>query len=418
MNQTKLSSSDTTMAMAIAQATSRTFDHLLEQVKNSNLNFHLQQSPFTAIISLKKSPIKDVNGFHVMPTIPVSTVSEQKLLNSKILVLDKKLQELENTNATLQCLYEQAVHDAEEAHIAKSNLENQLEIVRNQASSDKLENIKCELKSVTSKFEKSRHDLSEIKNENDALKRTTNAQSTQLKAARKDVKDIERVKNIEIKNLHSELRKMNEFKEKYDREQIQLKKKLKKESKKKKKETEREAKEILKRRNENEVTAEDAACIPALKTADKTQLEPCTHNPQCILRDPKPPPFGPKTLAEFQMEEDIVKQESIEGFINYVKDFIKKEDGETFDDQIEKLEALKRLLEPQEPADSVFDDLIEKIKTVKEAVNNLSRNDEEEVSWSDYYDDEIPEHYWGGEDGNELIFLDNDKELTGSVPLL
>ena len=67
-------------------------------------------------------------------------------------------------------------------------------------------------------------------------------------------------------------------------------------------------------------------------------------------------------------------------------------------------------MEPQEPADSVFDDLIEKIKTVNEAVNNLSRNDEEEVSWSDYYDDELPAHYWGGEDGNEIIFLDNDKE--------
>ena len=147
--------------------------------------------------------------------------------------------------------------------------------------------------------------------------------------------------NIEIKNLHNELRKMKEFKEKYDREQIQLKKKLKKESKKKKKETEREAKEILKRRNENEFTAEDAAYIPALKTADKTQLEPCTHNPQCNLRDPKPPPFGPKTFAEAQLEDEIVKHESTEEFINYVKDFIKKEDGETFDDQIEKLEALK-----------------------------------------------------------------------------
>ena len=73
-----------------------------------------------------------------------------------------------------------------------------------------------------------------------------------------------------------------------------------------------------------------------MKTADKT---PCTYNPQCILRDPKPPPFGPKTFAEAQLEDEIVKHESTEEFINYVKDFIRKEDNETLDDQIEKLEA-------------------------------------------------------------------------------
>ena len=83
--------------------------------------------------------------------------------------------------------------------------------MRNKASSDKLENLKCELKSVTSKLEKSRHDLNEIKNENDALKRTTNAQSTQLKGARKDMKDLEKLKNTEMKNLQNELKVMKDF---------------------------------------------------------------------------------------------------------------------------------------------------------------------------------------------------------------
>ena len=39
-----------------------TFDSILQQVKNSNLNFQLQLSPFSANISLKKSPIKDQAG--------------------------------------------------------------------------------------------------------------------------------------------------------------------------------------------------------------------------------------------------------------------------------------------------------------------------------------------------------------------
>ena len=81
----------------------------------------------------------------------------------------------------------------------------------------------------------------------------------------------------------------------------------------------------------------------------------------CILREP--PPFGPKTFTEAQLEDEIVKHESTEEFINYVKDFIKREDSESLDDQIEKLEALKRLLEPQEPADSVFINLSKRLKS-------------------------------------------------------
>ena len=69
---------------------------------------------------------------------------------------------------------------------------------------------------------------------------------------------------------------------------------------------------------------------------------------------------------------------------------------------------MKRLLKPQEPADSVFNELIEKIRILKEAVNNLGRNDDEEASWSDCFDVELPAHYSGGEDGNEIIFLDNE----------
>ena len=40
----------------------QTFDSILQQVKNSNLNFQLQLSPFSANISLKRSPIKDQAG--------------------------------------------------------------------------------------------------------------------------------------------------------------------------------------------------------------------------------------------------------------------------------------------------------------------------------------------------------------------
>ena len=60
-NENKSSSSDMKMA------TSKAFEHLLNQVKISYLNSHLQQSPFAAIISLKKSLIKDENGIPLLP---------------------------------------------------------------------------------------------------------------------------------------------------------------------------------------------------------------------------------------------------------------------------------------------------------------------------------------------------------------
>ena len=66
----------------------------------------------------------------------------------------------------------------------------------------------------------------------------------------------------------------------------------------------------------------------------------------------------------------------------------------------------KSLLEPENTSDSMFDELIDKMKTLKEAINDRE-HDDDEVSWSDFYDDELPPHYWG-EDGNELIFQDFD----------
>ena len=61
----------------------------------------------------------------------------------------------------------------------------------------------------------------------------------------------------------------------------------------------------------------------------------------------------------------------------FLKGFIKQEDGETLDDQLEKLEVLKELLQPEKADDTVFDELIEKIKTLKVALENLHKDDDD-----------------------------------------
>ena len=58
----KIINSDVTMLA------DKTFHRILEQINNSKLNYHLQLSPFTAWISLKKTFIKDKEGAHVLPS--------------------------------------------------------------------------------------------------------------------------------------------------------------------------------------------------------------------------------------------------------------------------------------------------------------------------------------------------------------
>ena len=120
--------------------------------------------------------------------------------------MEQRFRELENDNETLKLKRDVAVRDAEEANLNKLKLENHLRMIKTEVTSDKIDNLKGEIKSVTSKFEKTRNDLSELKVENDDLRKTLNSNSTKLKAARKDVKDVEKVKDIEIKKLQNELK--------------------------------------------------------------------------------------------------------------------------------------------------------------------------------------------------------------------
>ena len=85
----------------------------------------------------------------------------------------------------------------------------------------------------------------------------------------------------------------------------------------------------------------------------------------------------------------------------------KQEPGETLDDTIYKLRSLKAILEPNHDnteEESELDKLIENTKVTKEAIENLGKDDYDEEYFQDLMDDSLPRHYWGGEDGNYLIF--------------
>ena len=84
---------------------------------SSNLNFHLQQSPFSAIISLKKSFIRNKEG---LPLIP-------PLTNHPVYPLPETILQLEKRCVVLQSNLENAVDDAEKAYKTIHNLKNEID---------------------------------------------------------------------------------------------------------------------------------------------------------------------------------------------------------------------------------------------------------------------------------------------------
>ena len=119
------------------------FDDILDRIKNSRLNFHLQISPFSAYISLKKSLQKDRSGAVLVPSIDCNEVkklsSENMILKS---ALEKTHSELVFTSLRLKALESTLIVKSEskriEEDILKIQAENSLLRLKNAESSEKI----------------------------------------------------------------------------------------------------------------------------------------------------------------------------------------------------------------------------------------------------------------------------------------
>ena len=110
MIQEEFTDSDLTMVA------DKAFDDLINGVKNSKLNFHLQLSPFSAYISVKKSLQKDKTG---APVVPSLECEEMK----KLLYKNKDLEyKLKRTNNELELALEK-VRELESLMLVKSENE-------------------------------------------------------------------------------------------------------------------------------------------------------------------------------------------------------------------------------------------------------------------------------------------------------
>ena len=83
------------------------FNEILNQIQHSGLNFQLQLSPFGAFISLRKSLVKDKKGDFIIPSSSIisgtlNNIEDLTAVNSKIMVLEKKLKKLQNDYVRVQ----------------------------------------------------------------------------------------------------------------------------------------------------------------------------------------------------------------------------------------------------------------------------------------------------------------------------
>ena len=102
------------------------FENLLSLIKSSNLNFHLEQSPFGARISLKKSAVKNKSGtpLKLLPPLTISRVKTLEMENGLLLAKSDMLEhEVSDLKVELKQMKEAT--DSKIAHL-ETNLKNSL----------------------------------------------------------------------------------------------------------------------------------------------------------------------------------------------------------------------------------------------------------------------------------------------------
>ena len=116
----------------IKMVASDAFENLLKQVQSSNLNFRMEISPFSPVITLKKSLLKDKSGQILFPPISESVQLQQSQDDQNCLL--QKMKHLENIIEAQKSDYINALIQCKTA--ARHEFENELEIVKNEHAAE------------------------------------------------------------------------------------------------------------------------------------------------------------------------------------------------------------------------------------------------------------------------------------------
>ena len=194
---------------------SNAFDNILHQIQKSNLNFQLQMTPFSAIISLKKTVVKDKAGNPIKSsescTSETSDTISSLASTAELTSLAIKNGQLEKNLETIKCDYAKAVNDCNDAHLRIKFLEKSNIPVKKEADAEK----------VIADLE---HELERVRIENKMYQQKIKEQDEEIF----DLNKIVKTKNEVSNNLNKQL---NEIRVKTEKETALIKKIHKKEVK-------------------------------------------------------------------------------------------------------------------------------------------------------------------------------------------
>ena len=206
--------SDTNLTMLATNS----FDQILEQVQTSCLNYQIQISPFSALISIKKSLIKDKSGKPRLPTnISKSASKNIEALVEKNHELEKKLTFLTNEHSVL-------IHDCAEAHKTIKTLENLNQEVKFEvATSEYVRELEAELCLLKEALKHRDDEIIELQIASNTAKEASNKLNEVL--GQKRVK-FEKEKSLLVREHRVEVKAMKKDLGDERRERIKLEKKL------------------------------------------------------------------------------------------------------------------------------------------------------------------------------------------------
>ena len=192
-NMKKSISSDITNPEMLAD---QTFKNIIDGIQNSNLNFQLQVSPFSAFISLKKSLVKDKSGSYLQPPSQATapTLPSQDLVNLLLRIKELESDLLIERNNHCDVLNK---YKDESAKLVKEN-----------------KALKQENKSLSAKLEARAFEINQQKATVADLNKDKNVLSVALKSARQDLKNQSKMSEKKLGNYEIKLTELSEFKAK------------------------------------------------------------------------------------------------------------------------------------------------------------------------------------------------------------
>ena len=182
---------------------SKAFDRILQIIQQSNLNFALQVSPFSANISIKKSLVKNKSGCFLLPPEPSNSDENMNSKDVNAAIVTKNI-ELENCVASLRHELEVAKDDCNVAHRRIQFLEDQLEAKAcMEVTANEIHRKEIERKEKNT--EKLDVKVCELEDEKQKLSNDLYATKIELTKQYEKVKDIteleEKINDLENENL-------------------------------------------------------------------------------------------------------------------------------------------------------------------------------------------------------------------------